>query len=947
MPKNNEKDNQNHSQVEKTKYGLVRPRIIEDEMRESYLDYAMSVIIARALPDVRDGLKPVHRRVLYSMYDMGLTSKSKYRKSASVVGDVLGKYHPHGDIAVYDTLVRMAQDFAMRNPLVDGQGNFGSVDGDEAAAMRYTECRMSKLAEEMLIDIEKNTVDFIDNYDATRKEPKVLPAKVPNLLLNGSMGIAVGMATNIPPHNLGEIIDATIQTIDNPDIDVEELMGFVKGPDFPTGGNIYNIEEIKNAYATGQGKVVMRAESEILEGERGQFRIIVTEIPFQVNKANLIEQMANLVKDKKITGISDIRDESDKDGIRIVIELKRDAFPQKVLNQLYKHTQMQDAFHMNMLALVDGIQPRVLTLKNIIAYYIAHRKNIVVRRTKFDLGKAKAHAHILEGLLKALKNIDQVIATIKKSADRNIAHKNLVKKFALSPKQAEAILEMRLSILSGLERQKIEKDYQETKRLIAKLEKILGSEKEILKVIKAELVELKTKFATPRKTKVFKKGINDFEAIDLIPDEQVIVTLTLGNYIKRMPISAYRSQRRGGKGVLGITTKEEDIVNVILEASTHDDLLYFTNKGRVFTSKVYEIVSTSRQAKGQAIVNLLAIAPEEETITNIINISSRENLRYLIMATKKGLVKKTNILAYQKVRKSGLIAIRLRKEDELGWVRVTSGEDQIVLATKKGMAIKFEEKDIRPMGRAASGVRGIRLRSGDQVIGMEVAAKKSAILHAGDQSEIAEYGRKSLGGDVLVVTENAKGKKTPLKFYPIQRRGGIGLRTARINTRTGDISQMRIIEGIEADLAIISKKGQVIRMPLRFVKRLGRATVGVRLMRLNVGDKVASITILEKVKEDESQNNGTNKIKKIAKIKSQPERLKSKVHRTKTRNRKGSKKMQKPKKLSGSRKINMYKYGVQAPKKKIGDVGKTKKLTRKSNEPNFWGNQGIWKRKSL
>lgn len=819
---------------QKTDFGLVKPRTLEIEMQESYLSYAMTVIISRALPDVRDGLKPVHRRVLFSMHELGLSSKAKFRKSATIVGDVLGKYHPHGDIAVYDTLVRMAQDFSMRYKLVDGQGNFGSVDGDSPAAMRYTESRMAPLAEEMLTDIEKNTVDFVPNYDGTRTEPKVLPSKVPNLLLNGAMGIAVGMATNIPPHNLLEVIDGINHLIDNPEITIEELMEYIKGPDFPTGAEIYGIEQIKTAYMTGKGSIVMRAVSTIEEQKRGGFRIIISEIPFQVNKAELISKIADLVKDKKLEGISGLRDESDRtEGVRIVIDLRANAYPKKILNRLYELTPMQSAFHVNMLALVDGIQPRVLTLKNVLDEYLHHRQKVVRRRTEHDLARAKERAHILEGLRIALAHIDEVVATIKKSANRDEAQKSLTKKFELSVIQAAAILEMRLSSLAALEVKKIEDEYKEKIKFIKECEAILADEKKILQIIKTELAELKAKYKSERRTKINAEEIGKFRAEDLIPSEQVIVMLTKGNYIKRMPVSSYRSQVRGGKGVIGIETKEEDAVEHLIAANTHDDILFFTDRGRAFQTKVYEIPSTSRISKGQAIVNILQISPDEK-VTAVISLDAkRDALKYFVMATAKGIVKKTNMEMYRKVRKTGIQAIKLVTNDKLKWVKTTSGIDKIFMASSNGQAILYDEKDIRPMGRTAAGVRGILLRGTDEAVGIDV------VLPSLEEKAYA-----------LVVSENGFGKRTPLSYFKVQLRGGMGMRVANVTPRTGKIIAMHLVYGDVSDVILASKLGQMIRMDLKTIKVLNRDTQGVTLIKLHNQDKVASVTVVTKAAEE-------------------------------------------------------------------------------------------------
>jgi DNA gyrase subunit A len=807
--------------------GYIKPREITSEMKESYLAYAMSVIVARALPDVRDGMKPVHRRILFAMRELGLTHSAKFRKSATVVGEVLGKYHPHGDTAVYDSMVRLAQDFSMRYPLVDGQGNFGSMDGDNAAAMRYTEAKLTTLAEEMMADIEKDTVDFIPNYDASRKEPSVLPAKVPQLLLNGTMGIAVGMATNIPPHNLGELVDGIAHLIDNPDCDIRDLAGFVKGPDFPTGGTIYNQSDITQAYLTGRGSIACRAEAEIVEAKNGQFQIIVTEITYASNKAATISKIAELVKTGKLEGIRDIRDESDKDGVRIVIELKKEAFPKKILNKLFTLTDLQKSFHVNMLALVDGIEPKILNLKAALEHFVEHRKVVVTRRTKFDLEKAKDRAHILEGLKKALDHIDAIISTIKKSPDKEAAHLNLMKKFKLSDKQAAAILEMKLQTLAGLERKKIEDELKEKKRLIAELEDLLKSPKKILGVVKKELLEIKEKYADERRTRIVKSAVGEFKQEDLIPNEETIIVLTEDDYIKRMPPSFYRVQKRGGKGVIGATTKEGDTIDRVVSAMTHDDLFFFTDTGKVFQSKAYEIPVSSRTAKGQAIVNFLQLAPGEK-ITAMISVRKGSQAKYLFMATKAGTVKKTAIEDFEKVRRSGLIALTIQKGDALRWVAPTTGKDEVIITTAGGQAIHFKETDVRPMGRAAAGVRGVRLRDGDEVVGMDVVFKAQK------------------GNQLLVFSENGFGKRSDLKGYKIQKRGGSGIKTAKITSKTGKLVSAHIIntDNLETDLIATSAKGQIIRTPLKSVSVLGRATQGVRVMRLNTDDKIAATAVL-------------------------------------------------------------------------------------------------------
>ena len=811
--------------------GQIKKRSITKEMEESYLDYAMSVIIGRALPDVCDGLKPVHRRILYAMHKLGLNSSAKYRKSAMVVGEVLGKYHPHGDVAVYDSMVRMAQDFSLRYPLVDGQGNFGSMDGDSAAAMRYSEAKMSKMAEEMLFDIEKETVDWVDNYDGTRQEPTVLPSKLPQLLLNGTFGIAVGMATNIPPHNLGEIVDATIYLIDHPKATVKDLFEFVKGPDFPTGGEIYDRKGMIQAYSSGKGSIVIRAKTEIVEisakgGKR--FNIIINEIVYGVNKANLIIKIADLVKDKKIQGIKDLRDESDREkAVRVVIELKKDAYPKKILNQLFKLTDLQKSFHMNMLALVNGIQPQVLSLVGFLEEYIKHRQEIIVRKTKFELKQAKERVHILEGLNKALDNIDAVINTIKKSPTREEAHKNLMKKFKLSDRQSTAILEMRLQTLAGLEQKKIKDELKEKKKLIRELEALLKSPKKILIVIKDELKEIKKKYADERRTKVFSRPVGQLGDESLVPEEGCIVILTQGGYIKRVNPQAYRSQRRGGKGSIGITPREEDAVGHFLPASTHDDILFFTDQGRVFQAKTYELPEASRVGRGQAIVNILQLGPQEK-ITAILNVNKNNQTKYLVMTTQNGIIKRTKIEDFANVRKSGLIAINLKKDDKLEWAKLASGEDEIILVTAYGQSIRFKESDVRSMGRSAAGVKGINLKKDDKLVRMGIIEKEAE--------------KKDL--KILILTENGYGKRTDLKYYKIQKRGGKGIKTAKINEKTGNIIASQILDDKIESLIAISKKGQVIKTKLKDISCLGRATQGVRIMRMKKEDKVASVACI-------------------------------------------------------------------------------------------------------
>ena len=809
--------------------GNIHNRTLETEMEKSYLSYAMSVIVARALPDVRDGLKPVHRRILYVMNNSGLRHTAKYRKSANVVGGVMGDYHPHGDSAIYDAMVRMAQDFSMRYPLIDGQGNFGSVDGDPPAAMRYTEARMTRIASEMLYDIEKNTVDFRPNFDGFLKEPAVLPAKIPNLLLNGQMGIAVGMATNIPPHNLGELVDGIIHLIDNPDSTLDDLMKHVKGPDFPTGGTIFGQESIKQAYGTGKGSIVVRAVAEIEEDKKGNQQIVITEIPYQVNKANLVDKIADLVKEKKITGISDLRDESNRNGIRVVIELKKDSYPKKILNQLYRLTPMQSAFHVNMLALVDGIQPRVMTLEMMLKEFTKHRQNVVRRRTEFELGKAKDRAHVLEGLKIALDHIDEVIATIRGSRTTDEAQENLITKFKLTVVQAKAILAMQLRTLAGLERQKIEDELKDLLKLIAELEKILGDENEILRIIKEELTEMKDKFGDERRTNIIAGELGKFTEEELVPNEQVIVTLTQGNYIKRIPANTYKSQGRGGKGIMGMTTKEEDVVEHLVLTQNHDMILFFTNKGRVFRQKVYEIPAASRTAKGMPIVNLLQLGPDEK-VTSLNTFDSNATGKYLFMTTKMGTVKKTALTDYANVRANGLIAIKLDPGDELRWVKMTSGKDEIVISTALAQAIRFKETDVRPMGRATRGVRGVRLRSGDSVVGMDVVMP---------------------GSELLVVMENGYGKRTKVDQFTTHARGGVGIKAGVVSAKTGKTVDVRALDSIEDDLVIISISGTIIRQPLKDISLIGRATQGVRIMRLKDGDKVASVAVVSEAKLEE------------------------------------------------------------------------------------------------
>jgi DNA gyrase subunit A len=809
--------------------GKIAPAPIVDEIKQSYLEYAMSVIVSRALPDVRDGLKPVHRRILYAMWSMGLRHNAKFRKCAHVVGEVMAKYHPHGDSAIYDSLVRMAQDFSMRHTLIHGQGNFGSMDGDSAAAYRYTEAKLTALSEEMLLDIDKNTVRFNPNYDGSQNEPTVLPTKVPNLLLNGTMGIAVGMATNIPPHNLGELCEAVIKLIEHPETSIDELGEIVKGPDFPTGGIIYNKKDILTAYATGRGGIVMRAKAEIKENKAGQFQILVTEVPYQVNKAEMIEKIATLVQEKKIEGIKDLRDESNKDGVRVVIELKKDSYPKKILNQLFKLTDLQTTFHFNTLALVDGIQPRILNLKNILEEFIKHRQVVVRARTEFDLNKAKERAHILEGLKMALDKIDLVIKTIRAANDKDDAKIELMKKFDFSDRQATAILEMRLQQLANLERQKIEDELAEKKALIKELESILASEEKVFEIIKQETNEIKNKYSNERRTQIIAHGIKEFTVEDLVPNEPTIIMMTTDGYIKRVPPDTFHQQSRGGKGVIGVTTKDEESVEQLLSTNTHDNILFFTNRGRVFQLAAYDIPQASRTAKGQAVVNFLQLAPNEK-IAVMFAMSELANTKYLVMVTKQGLIKKTALADFENVRRSGLIALKLKSDDSLEWVRRSTGKDTIMIATYEGQAIRFDEVDVRAMGRTASGVKGIRLHGKDYVIGMDVVDPTNKNI------------------EFLTIGENGLGKLTSTEDYKIQGRSGSGIKTAKVTDKTGGIihaSAIDMTQSKEKDLILMSAHGQVIRLPFSSIPSSGRATQGVRLMRFKEdGDKVVSVTLI-------------------------------------------------------------------------------------------------------
>jgi DNA gyrase subunit A len=816
--------------------GDVRTIRIEDEMRTSYLDYAMSVIVARALPDVRDGLKPVHRRILYTMGEMGLSATSSYRKCAAIVGEVMGKLHPHGDAAIYDALVRLAQDFSMRYPLIDGQGNFGSVDGDSAAAMRYTEARLAAIAAEMLADIDRATVDFADNYDGQHREPTILPARLPNLLVNGSSGIAVGMATNIPPHHLGEVVDATIALIDDPELTSDDLCAFVKGPDFPTGGSIFRYEQQKNAitgatetvdairqmYAHGHGRVIMRAQVSFEEARRDRMAIIVTELPYQVNKATLLEKIADLVKDKRIDGIADLRDESDRDGMRIYVEVKNDANPHTVLNNLFKHTAMQLAFNLNMLALVDG-QPQTLPLKSVIAHHVEHRQQIVRRRTEFDLNKARERAHVLEGLKIALDHLDEVIRTIRESADVEAARANLIVRFGLSEIQAQAILDMRLARLAALERKKIEDEYLAIIQLIAELEDILANPARVLSIIKDELLELKRKYAGERRTRVVDDSSREMTDEDLIADEDVVVTISRRGYIKRQPVATYRRQGRGGKGIIGHVTREEDAVDSLLVANTHDWALFFTNRGRVFSAKVHSVVDASRQAKGIPIINLPGVQVEAgEVPTATLVVPDFKAGNFLVMATRRGVIKKTPLEQFEKVRSSGIRAITLAETDELAWVDVAAGSDDVIIATALGKLARFAETEVRAMGRDAAGVIGIRLaRAGDEVVSMSVVQP---------------------GRDLLVLTETGYGKRVALAEFRRKHRGGQGVMLIPLEGRkTGRVAAVQQVTEQDDELLLISAGGQVVRTETNTINRYSSGARGVITMRLNEGDKVVGI----------------------------------------------------------------------------------------------------------
>jgi len=805
----------------------IMPVNIEDEMKKSFIDYSMSVIVQRALPDVRDGLKPVHRRILYAMNDLGITPDKPHRKCAMTVGEVLGKYHPHGDSSVYDAMVRMAQDFSQRYMLIDGHGNFGSVDGDGAAAMRYTEARMSKIAVELMRDIDKETVDFVPNYDESLKEPAVLPARFPNLLVNGSNGIAVGMATSIPPHNLGEVIDCVVSNIENPEIELDEMLKYIKGPDFPTGGIIMGKEGLKRAYSTGRGKVIVRAKAEIEEMGNNRQRIVVNEIPYQVNKATMIEKIAELVKEKKIEGISDLRDESDRSGMRVVIELKRDANSYIILNQLYKHTQMQDTFSIIMIALVNG-QPKVLNLKSIITHYIGHQKDVVTRRTQYDLRKAEARAHILEGLRIALDNIDEIINILRSSKNVTEAKERMMSRFGLSEIQAEAIAEMRLKSLTGLERGKLEEEYLALEKSIEYYRSLLADENKLLMVIKEELLEIKKKFGDKRRTKITSASLEEFEDEDFIEEQEVAVTMTHFGYIKRLPADTYKSQRRGGRGITGLQTREEDFVEHLFITSTHNYILFFTNKGKMYKLKTYEIPEAGRQAKGTALVNLLQLDANEK-VNAVIHIKDFDDGKYLIFMTKNGTIKKTELKEYETSRNTGITAISLVENDELIGVKLTRGTTELIAATNNGMSIRFPESDVRSMGRGTRGVRGINLNPDDVVVGMDIIEE---------------------GADLLVISEKGYGKRTPVAEYRVQTRGGKGIITSRITKKTGHVVGMKIVKDND-EIMLINLSGIIIRLNVNEISEMGRSTQGVKLMRVPENESVVSIAKISNEEEQE------------------------------------------------------------------------------------------------
>ncbi len=820
--------------VHKEGVGMVQPRDIVSEMQQSYLDYAMSVIVARALPDVRDGLKPIHRRILYAMEELGYRANAKYHKSAQTVGVVMGKYHPHGDQAIYDSLVRMAQPFSMSIPLIDGQGNFGSIDGDSAAAMRYTESRMSKISNELLADLDKETVPFIETYDGSAKEPTVLPTKVPNLLLNGVVGIAVGMATNIPTHNLGELCDGVIALIDNAEVTIDELMTHITGPDFPTAAEVYTGPGLREAYTTGRGKFTIRSVAEIQE-RKGGFRILITQIPYQVNKSDLVGKIADLVKEKKIDGITDIRDESNREGIRIVIELRANSYPKKVLNRLYELTSLQTAYHVNMLALVNEVEPRVLTLKEVLLEFVKHRQIVVRKRAEYDLARAQERAHILEGLLIALDNIDEVVSIIRGSKNRDEARTKLMAKFKLSEVQTNAILDMRLSSLVGLERQRLQDEYDEKMKLIAFLQDLLSHEEKILAVVREETLEIKAQYAKPRRTKIIQSDLKGFSTEDLIPNEEVLISLTKTNYIKRVQRDTYRSQGRGGKGVTGMGTKDEDEVQFLLSAKTHDIIYFFTDLGKLYKTAVHEIPNASRQAKGQAIVNIIQIG-QNEKVTCILTLPKEQEQKggYFIMGTHDGTVKKTEIAAYANVRKNGIIAINLAPGNKLHWVRQSTGKDLVMMTSGRAQAVLFKEEEIRPTGRSAAGVRGMKLRPDDCVVGMEVLTPEE---HETNQ--------------MIVVFENGFGKRSPLTHFDIQHRGGIGIKAAAVTPKVGEVVFATVLADDKGELMMMSSQGVVLKTTIKSVKLLGRVTQGVTLMRMAKGDHVASATVLSELEEVE------------------------------------------------------------------------------------------------
>ena len=806
-------------------HGKIQPIRIEDEMQKSYIDYAMSVIVSRALPDVRDGLKPVHRRILFAMHEAGMASNKPHKKSARIVGEVLGKYHPHGDSSVYDATVRLAQDFSTRYMMVDGHGNFGSVDGDSAAAMRYTEVRMSKIAEEMLDDIEKETVDFVPNYDESLQEPSVLPAKVPNLLINGATGIAVGMATNIPPHNLGEVVDGLVKMIDNPEVSLDELIEAIPGPDFPTGALIMGSDGIRSAYATGRGSVRMRACARIERMSNGKQRILVSELPYQVNKARLIETIADLVRNKVIEGLTDLRDESDRTGMRIVMEVRRDANPDVLLNQLYKHTQLQDTFGVNMLALVNG-RPRTLGLKEILHHYLEHQKSIIVRRTQFDLKKARDRAHILEGLRIALDHIDSIINTIREAQTVDIARTALMETFSLSERQAQAILDLRLQRLTGLEREKIDREYFDTLDTIRYLESVLADEHLVFGIIRENLLEMKRKFNDKRRTQIIAQA-QDFSREDLIAEEDIVISVTHSGYVKRQPIDTYRSQKRGGRGIQGAGTKEEDFVEHLFAATTHHHIFFFTTRGRVFVIKGYELPEASRTARGTAIINLLSLQPDEK-ISAVIPIKEFVEGEFLFMGTRNGIIKKTNLMDFNSVRKNGIIAIVLDDDDELIGVKRTDGKQQMILGTRDGMAINFHEQDVRPIGRSARGVKGINLQEMDQIVGMDIMRPD---------------------GQVLVVSELGFGKRTAVDQYRTQTRGGKGLINLKVTEKTGAVVGLRVVQP-EQDLLLINNDGIIIRMDVGQIRVIGRNTQGVALMRMVDNQRIVALAMVDKTSED-------------------------------------------------------------------------------------------------